>query len=294
MVPLVGDLAASYSARCRGVAPDLPPLPVQYADFAAWQRRTLHGPTLEPALRHWTAVLDGLPEASGLPATRPRPAGRSRRGSLVPVIIDPELHRSVVDLAHDSRSTVFMIIHAALAVLLARLGAGPDLAVGTPVAGRSDEALDHLIGFFVNTVVLRTDTSGDPSVRHPAGPGPRRRSGRVRAQRGAVRAGRGGRQAGPSAGSAPAVPGDARRPGPGAPTAAAGSRGDHVDPASRRGAVRAHPRPGRAARRRRPSGRRPGRPRVRHRPVRPRLRRGAGRAAAAGPARDGGGPRSDR
>ncbi|HEY5785040.1 MAG TPA: amino acid adenylation domain-containing protein [Microlunatus sp.] len=165
MVPLVGDLAASYSARRRGVAPDLPPLPVQYADFAAWQRRTLHGPTLEPAIRHWTAALDGLPEASGLPSTRSRPAGRGRRGSLVPVIIEPELHRSVVDLAHDSRSTMFMIIHAALAVLLARLGAGSDLAVGTPVAGRSDEALDHLIGFFVNTVVLRTDTSGDPSVR---------------------------------------------------------------------------------------------------------------------------------
>ncbi|HEY5979694.1 MAG TPA: amino acid adenylation domain-containing protein [Microlunatus sp.] len=168
MAPLLGDLATCYAARCHGVAPELPPLPVQYADFAAWQRCTLHGSALEPALRHWTAVLDDLPEASGLPAARPRPAGRGGRGGrgrLVPVIIEPELHRSVLDLARDSTSTVFMIIHAALALLLSRLGAGPDQAIGTPVAGRSDEALDQLIGFFVNTVVLRTDTSGDPSVR---------------------------------------------------------------------------------------------------------------------------------
>ncbi|WP_406142165.1 amino acid adenylation domain-containing protein [Streptomyces sp. NBC_01089] len=167
MGPLLHDLSHAYTARRAGAEPGLDPLPVQYADYALWQR-TLLGDPADPRslagsqLEHWSAALDGLPAEISFPADRPRPARPSGRGATVPFRIDAATHRALVDLAaHDGAST-FMVLHTALAALLARLGAGEDIAVGTPVAGRTDESLAELVGFFVNTLVLRTDTSGTP------------------------------------------------------------------------------------------------------------------------------------
>ncbi|MFJ8650993.1 non-ribosomal peptide synthase/polyketide synthase [Streptomyces rochei] len=168
--PLVRDLAAAYTARAAGHAPDWAPLPVQYADFALWQRASLGDASdaTSPAgrqLAYWKQALAGLPDRLELPADRPLPAVASHRGGRVPLTVPADLHRGAVALARESRTSVFMVLQAALAALLTRLGAGDDIPLGTPVAGRGDDAVDQVVGFFVNTLVLRTDTSGDPTFR---------------------------------------------------------------------------------------------------------------------------------
>ncbi|MGC9411324.1 condensation domain-containing protein, partial [Streptomyces sp. DZ1-3] len=116
-------------------------------------------------LDFWTKTLEGIPDQLELPYDRPRPAIASYRGDTVPITIDAGLHRALLALAQDTNTTLFMVLQAGLATLLSRLGAGTDIPLGTPVAGRTDEALDDLVGFFVNTLVLRNDTSGDPTFR---------------------------------------------------------------------------------------------------------------------------------
>ncbi|MGV9541089.1 non-ribosomal peptide synthase/polyketide synthase, partial [Nocardia beijingensis] len=167
--PLTRDLANAYVARCAGTAPAQGALPVQYADFAIWQRAAL-GSADDPAsvlagqLAYWTDRLAGLPEVLTLPSDRPRPAVASNRGGALTGRLDAALHEQIQELAAAHRATPFMVLHTALAVLLSRYGAGRDVVIGAPVAGRGEEALDELVGMFVNTLVLRTEVDPDASL----------------------------------------------------------------------------------------------------------------------------------
>ncbi|MFD0548919.1 amino acid adenylation domain-containing protein [Streptomyces rectiviolaceus] len=166
--PLTHDLAHAYAAQCVGVAPEWTPLPVQYADFALWQRAVLGDESDESSLgarqlAYWRDTLAELPDQLDLPMDRPRPVRASFRGGSVPFSLPAPLHEQVGRVAREHGVTTFMVLQSALAVALTRLGAGTDIPIGTPVAGRTDEALEDLVGLFLNTLVLRTDTSGDPT-----------------------------------------------------------------------------------------------------------------------------------
>ncbi|WP_240686850.1 non-ribosomal peptide synthetase [Amycolatopsis suaedae] len=163
--PFLADLATAYRARVAGRAPEWTPLPVQYADYTLWQQRLLDGEIGAEQEAFWARTLDGLPEEITLPADRPRPPRPTGQGGKVRAEVPRETVRALRELANESGASMFMVAHAAVAALLYRLGAGTDLPLGAPVAGRTDTRLDDLVGFFVNTLVLRTDVSGDPTFR---------------------------------------------------------------------------------------------------------------------------------
>ncbi|MGW2677748.1 amino acid adenylation domain-containing protein [Streptomyces sp. NPDC001436] len=168
--PLLRDLAEAYAARKEGAAPAWEPLPVQYADYTLWQQEVL-GDESDPAslaagqLAYWREALAGMAQPLALPTDRPRPQRTSPDGGLVSFPIEPGLLASVEKLAAEQDLTVSMVMHAALAVLLHHLGCGEDIPIGAPIAGRTDEELRDLVGFFVNTWVLRVDLSGNPTFR---------------------------------------------------------------------------------------------------------------------------------
>ncbi|MEU3756922.1 condensation domain-containing protein, partial [Streptomyces olivoreticuli] len=170
MRPLWRDLSAAYAARRDGRTPNRAPLPVQYADYTLWQRGLL-GDAADPdglwtkQVAYWKEALADLPERIELPTDRPRPAQASYRGQAVSFHWDADLHTALKELAHSCRASEFMVVQAALAALLSRMGAGSDVPVGIGIAGRLDQAAESLVGFFVNTLVLRVDTSGWPSFR---------------------------------------------------------------------------------------------------------------------------------
>jgi amino acid adenylation domain-containing protein/FkbM family methyltransferase len=168
--PLWNDLSGLYRARVRGGRPDLPDLPVQYADFAAWQLRLL-GSEEDPEslaarqMAYWRRALANAPEALSLPLDRPRPYEPTFQAGSYRFDIDPATQRQLRQVARDAGGSLFMVLHAALATFLTRAGAGTDIAIGTPTAGRADRAFEAMIGFFANTLTLRVDSSGDPTFR---------------------------------------------------------------------------------------------------------------------------------
>ncbi|MFD8854980.1 condensation domain-containing protein, partial [Streptomyces sp. NPDC059604] len=168
LAPLTRDLAAAYAARCAGRAPEWQPLPVQYADYTLWQRELLGDPADPDSLgarqvEYWREALRDLPDQLTLPVDRPRPPIATYRGDLFEFEVDAKLHRQLLALARQGRASLFMVLQSALSALLTKLGAGEDIPLGAGIAGRTDRALDDLVGFFVNMLVLRIDTSGAPT-----------------------------------------------------------------------------------------------------------------------------------
>ncbi|WP_280868562.1 non-ribosomal peptide synthase/polyketide synthase [Streptomyces sp. SAI-127] len=159
---LRGELTALYEAFRAGRPDPLPPLAVQYADFALWQRQWLDGDVLRSQLDYWRAQLAGAPVLE-LPTDRPRPAVRSSEGGVVDFRVPVDTARRLRELTRGNGATMSMTLLAAFSVLLGRYAGSRDVVVGTPVANRNRAETEDLIGFFVNTLVLRTDLSGDPT-----------------------------------------------------------------------------------------------------------------------------------
>ncbi|CAM5499917.1 Linear gramicidin synthase subunit B [Streptomyces tendae] len=168
IAPLARDMATAYAARLGAAAPDWPELPVQYVDYTLWQRELLGdendpGGVLHAQAAYWRRELAGVPQPLRLPTDRPRPSAPSHRGDVVEFALPPHVAEAVERLAHDRGATAAMVLQSALAVLLGRLGGGEDITIGSPIANRTDDALADMVGFFVNTWVLRADLSGHPS-----------------------------------------------------------------------------------------------------------------------------------
>ncbi|MEW5926797.1 MAG: amino acid adenylation domain-containing protein, partial [Gemmatimonadota bacterium] len=166
---LVREVSALYGAFSRGEPSPLPELPVQYADYALWQRRWLSGETLERQLAWWRERLGGAPALLELPTDRPRPAVLGHRGGVRTLRIDAGAADRLRALGRQEGATLFMTLLAGFAVLLGRWSGQADVVVGTPIANRTRRETEGLIGFFLNTLALRTDLSGDPTFRELLG-----------------------------------------------------------------------------------------------------------------------------
>ena len=158
------ELGALYAAFARGDADPLPPLPLQYADYAAWHRRSVEGPVLEAQAAYWTQTLTGAPELIELPADRPRPPRQDFAGASLDVALDEGLSDALRALSQRHGTTLFMTLLAGWAAVLARLSGQDDVVIGTPSANRGRAEVEELIGFFVNTLPVRVDLSDSPDV----------------------------------------------------------------------------------------------------------------------------------
>ncbi|MGH3941129.1 MAG: non-ribosomal peptide synthetase [Pseudonocardiaceae bacterium] len=165
---LLADLITAYAARVEGRQQDLGPPPVQYADYTLWKQQLLGtaddpDSTFSMGTRFWRKTLQELPEQIALPSDRPRPPVASAEGDIVKFTLSPQLYTSLRTLGAKSGASIFMVLQAGVAALLTRLGAGTDVPLGTPFTDRADTALHNVVGCFINAMVLRTDTSGNPT-----------------------------------------------------------------------------------------------------------------------------------
>lgn len=163
------ELAAGYTTALQGRPVDLGALPIQYSDYAAWHRTVLAGPSLDDSLAYWAAHLAGPRATLDLPTARPRPPVQSYRGAVETQVLPPALAAAVRDLARREQVTPFMTTLAAFQTLVLRYTGQTDLILGTPSANRSHPALVGLIGFFTNTLLLRTDLEGNPTFHELLG-----------------------------------------------------------------------------------------------------------------------------
>ncbi|MFP5274543.1 amino acid adenylation domain-containing protein [Coleofasciculus sp.] len=159
------ELSHFYAAFSGGKFASLPNLPIQYADFAHWQRQWLQGEVLETQLEYWKRQLAGAPPLLDLPTDRPRPPSQTFRGGTKTFELSGTLTQQLKKLGHQSGTTLFLTLLAAFVTLLSRYSHEDDIVVGTPIAGRNHREIESLIGFFVNTLALRVDLSGNPSFR---------------------------------------------------------------------------------------------------------------------------------
>ncbi|HEX2080605.1 MAG TPA: condensation domain-containing protein, partial [Longimicrobium sp.] len=161
---LTEELSALYAAHREGTEARLPALPVQYADYAAWQRRWVEGEVLQGQAEYWTRTLEGAPELLELPTDHPRPAQKDHAGARLGVELDETLTAGLKALGQRHGTTLFMTVLAGWAAVLGRLSGQDDVVVGTPTANRGRREIEGLIGFFVNTLPLRVDLSGAPTA----------------------------------------------------------------------------------------------------------------------------------
>ena len=161
---LTRELTAIYIARSLGQASPLPDLDLHYVDYACWQRSWMTGDVLDRQISYWKKQLAGVPALLELPSDRPRPAIQSSRGATESFVLSPELSQKLNVMAHNRGATLFMTLLAAFNVLLHRYTGQEDIVVATPIANRTRPEVEGIIGFFLNTMALRTDLSGDPSA----------------------------------------------------------------------------------------------------------------------------------
>ncbi|MCC6557807.1 MAG: amino acid adenylation domain-containing protein, partial [Polyangiaceae bacterium] len=166
---LMSELGALYDAFVAGRPSPLPELPIQYADYACWQREQLEGERLSELVGYWERALAGAPTLLTLPSDRPRPAAQTYRGALQPFHVPRAEVSALRALAQEQRATLFMAMTAAFGVLLGRHAGVKDVLIGAPVANRTRREVEGLIGFFVNTLALRVDQRGEPTFRELLG-----------------------------------------------------------------------------------------------------------------------------
>ncbi len=162
---LMRELAIIYSVLCKNLSPELPELPIQYADFAIWQRQWLQAEVLQTQLDYWKQLLKNAPTLLELPTDRPRPAIQTYQGAVQHIELSNELSQALANFSRQEGATLFMTLFAAYVTLLYRYTGQDGIVVGTPIANRDRLEIEGLIGFFVNTLVLCTDLSGNPSFQ---------------------------------------------------------------------------------------------------------------------------------